>query len=64
MQVALFFVLSILNNAAFAFDIPMTVHIVFRSGGMIINMLFGWLLVNKRYDPPTPLPRSVSDHIP
>ncbi|KAG9317091.1 UAA transporter [Chiua virens] len=50
-QVALFFALSILNNAAFAFDIPMTVHIVFRSGGMIINMLLGWLLVKKQYTP-------------
>ncbi|KAF8556309.1 UAA transporter [Imleria badia] len=48
-QVALFFVLSVLNNAAFAYDIPMSVHIVFRSGGMIINMLLGWLLVKKRY---------------
>ncbi|KAF9224402.1 UAA transporter [Gyrodon lividus] len=48
-QVALFFVLSTLNNAAFAYDIPMTVHIVFRSGGMIINMTLGWLFVKKRY---------------
>ncbi|KAF8121298.1 UAA transporter [Boletus edulis] len=48
-QVALFFVLSVLNNAAFAYDIPMTVHIVFRSGGMIINMILGWLLARKRY---------------
>ncbi|KAG1811197.1 UAA transporter [Suillus subaureus] len=42
-QVALFFVLSTLNNAAFAYHIPMTVHIVFRSGGMIINMILGWI---------------------
>ncbi|KAG2147950.1 UAA transporter [Suillus clintonianus] len=48
-QVALFFVLSTLNNAAFAYDIPMTVHIVFRSGGMIINMILGWIFTNKRY---------------
>lgn len=47
-QVALFFVLSTLNNAAFAYDIPMTVHIVFRSGGMIINMILGWILTKKR----------------
>ncbi|KAF8841288.1 UAA transporter [Paxillus ammoniavirescens] len=50
-QVALFFALSTLNNAAFAYDIPMSVHIVFRSGGMIINMALGWLLVKKRYTP-------------
>ncbi|KAG2125935.1 UAA transporter [Suillus cothurnatus] len=48
-QVALFFVLSTLNNAAFAYHIPMTVHIVFRSGGMIINMILGWIFTKKRY---------------
>ncbi|KAG1843476.1 UAA transporter [Suillus subalutaceus] len=48
-QVALFFVLSTLNNAAFAYHIPMTVHIVFRSGGMIINMILGWMFTKKRY---------------
>ena len=56
-QVALFYALSVLNNAAFAYDIPMTVHIIFRSGGMIINILLGWLLVKKQYVPlPFPLP--------
>lgn len=48
-QVALFFVLSTLNNAAFAYHIPMTVHIIFRSGGMIVNMVLGRLLAKKRY---------------
>ncbi|KAH7924821.1 UAA transporter [Leucogyrophana mollusca] len=48
-QVALFFILSTLNNAAFAYHIPMTVHIVFRSGGMIVNMFLGWMLAKKRY---------------
>ncbi|KAG2130996.1 UAA transporter [Suillus bovinus] len=48
-QVVLFFVLSTLNNAAFAYHIPMTVHIVFRSGGMIINMMLGWIFTKKRY---------------
>ncbi|OJA18368.1 hypothetical protein AZE42_00749 [Rhizopogon vesiculosus] len=48
-QVALFLVLSTLNNAAFAYDIPMAVHIVFRSGGMIINMILGWIFTKKRY---------------
>ncbi|KAH7888159.1 UAA transporter [Phlebopus sp. FC_14] len=51
LQVALFFVLSTLNNAAFAYHIPMTVHIVFRSGGMIINMFLGWMFAKKRYTP-------------
>lgn len=50
-QVVLFFVLSILNNAAFAYHIPMTVHIIFRSGGMIVNMALGWSLAKKWYTP-------------
>ncbi|KIJ70610.1 hypothetical protein HYDPIDRAFT_105349 [Hydnomerulius pinastri MD-312] len=29
----------------------MTVHIVFRSGGMIINMFLGWMFAKKRYTP-------------
>lgn len=59
-QVALFFALSVLNNAAFAYDIPMSVHIVFRSGGMIVNLLLGWLFVNKRYVPLPPPRRNDS----
>ncbi|KAI0346959.1 UAA transporter [Trametopsis cervina] len=48
-QVALFYTVSYLNNAAFAYRIPMTVHIIFRSGGLVISMLLGWVLQRKRY---------------
>ncbi|KAF9782356.1 UAA transporter [Thelephora terrestris] len=48
-QVVLFCLLSILNNKAFSYFIPMTVHIIFRSGGLIISMLMGRTLLNKRY---------------
>ncbi|KAI0092501.1 UAA transporter [Irpex rosettiformis] len=48
-QVALFYLVSYLNNAAFAYKIPMTVHIIFRSGGLVISMILGWLLQSKRY---------------
>ncbi|KAG1739922.1 UAA transporter [Suillus paluster] len=41
--------IQVLNNAAFAYHIPMTVHIVFRSGGMIINMILGWMFTKKRF---------------
>lgn len=41
-QVLLYLSTSLLNNAAFAYDIPMSVHIVFRSGGLVINMILGW----------------------
>ncbi|KAH9894093.1 UAA transporter [Cubamyces lactineus] len=49
-QVALFYAVSLLNNAAFGYAIPMSVHIIFRSGGLVISMLMGWLLAGKRYN--------------
>ena len=48
-QVALFFITSLLNNAAFGYNVPMTVHIIFRSGGLVVNMLVGWLVERRRY---------------
>ncbi|KAF4616027.1 hypothetical protein D9613_011434 [Agrocybe pediades] len=48
-QVALFYFISLLNNAAFAYQIPMAVHIIFRSGGLMISLLLGWLVSKKSY---------------
>ena len=48
-QVILFYLVSLLNNAAFAYRIPMAVHIIFRSGGLVVSMFIGWLVSNKRY---------------
>ncbi|KZV61796.1 UAA transporter [Peniophora sp. CONT] len=48
-QVVLYTAISVLNNAAFAYKIPMTVHIIFRSGGLVISLIMGWLLAGKRY---------------
>ncbi|EJD54125.1 UAA-domain-containing protein [Auricularia subglabra TFB-10046 SS5] len=47
-QVVLFFLTSLLNNAAFAYKIPMSVHIIFRSAGSLTNMIIGSLL-GRRY---------------
>jgi len=47
-QVVLFYLVSVLNNAAFAYQIPMAVHIIFRSGGLVVTMFLGWLVSNKR----------------
>lgn len=47
-QVVLYASTSLLNNVAFAFDVPMPVHIIFRSGGLVLNMLMGWLLRGRR----------------
>ncbi|KAI0052636.1 UAA transporter [Auriscalpium vulgare] len=51
LQVGLFYLISLLNNAAFAYRIPMPVHIIFRSGGLVISMTMGWLILGKRYLP-------------
>ncbi|KZP21732.1 UAA transporter [Athelia psychrophila] len=48
-QVALFYLVSLLNNVAFGYKIPMPVHIIFRSGGLIVSMLLGYLITGKRY---------------
>jgi len=48
-QVVLFYFISSLNNAAFAYKIPMPVHIIFRSGGLVISMIMGWLISRRRY---------------
>ncbi|KAF7328996.1 Udp-n-acetylglucosamine transporter [Mycena venus] len=48
-QVALFYLISLLNNAAFSYRIPMSVHIIFRSGGLVISMLLGWFISGKRF---------------
>ena len=46
-QVGLFYSISLLNNLAFGYSIPMPVHIIFRSGGLVISMLMGWLISSK-----------------
>ena len=47
-QVALFYAISLLNNRAFAYRIPMPVHIIFRSGGLVVSMVMGWAFAGKR----------------
>jgi hypothetical protein len=45
-QVLLFYLVSLLNSAAFACRIAMAVHIIFRSRGLIVSR---WLVSNKRF---------------
>ncbi|KAI0763779.1 UAA transporter family-domain-containing protein [Trametes elegans] len=40
---------SLLNNWVFAFSVPLTVQIVFRSAGLAVSMLMGYLVLKKRY---------------
>ncbi|XP_014209592.1 UDP-xylose and UDP-N-acetylglucosamine transporter [Copidosoma floridanum] len=47
--VVFFFVSSVLNNYAFNFNIPMPLHMIFRSGSLIANMAMGILILRRRY---------------
>ncbi|RHZ80293.1 hypothetical protein Glove_137g59 [Diversispora epigaea] len=48
-QVVLFFTVSILNNIALGYRISVPLHIIFRSGGLIVSMILGWAVGGKRY---------------
>ncbi|KAF9978403.1 golgi uridine diphosphate-N- acetylglucosamine transporter [Actinomortierella ambigua] len=47
--VVMFFVVSVLNNLSLAYRISVPLHIIFRSGGLVIGMLLGMLLMKKTY---------------
>jgi UDP-xylose/UDP-N-acetylglucosamine transporter B4 len=46
--VTMFFIVSVLNNLALGYNISVPMHIIFRSGGLIINMVLGMLFLNKK----------------
>ncbi|WWD20233.1 hypothetical protein CI109_104709 [Kwoniella shandongensis] len=48
-QVVLFLAISLMNNYAFGLKIPVTVHIIFRSGGLCVSMLVGHFAGGRRY---------------
>ncbi|KAJ7718130.1 UAA transporter [Mycena maculata] len=48
-QVILVTTTSLLNNWAFAYSVPLTILIVFRSAGLAVSMIFGFLLAGRRY---------------
>lgn len=54
--VIMFFVVSVCNNLAFDFNVPMPLHIIFRSGSLITNMIMGIIILSKKY----PLSKYVS----
>jgi len=49
--VVMFFLVSVSNNYALNFNIPMPLHMIFRAGSLIANMLMGIALLGKRYTP-------------
>ncbi|RIA93857.1 UAA transporter [Glomus cerebriforme] len=48
-MVVLFFTVSVLNNIALGYNISVPLHIIFRSGGLIVSLILGWAIVGKRY---------------
>ncbi|XP_038667735.1 UDP-xylose and UDP-N-acetylglucosamine transporter isoform X1 [Scyliorhinus canicula] len=47
--VSMFFVVSMVNNYALNFNIPMPLHMIFRSGSLIASMVLGIIILKKRY---------------
>ncbi|KAM0728657.1 UDP-xylose and UDP-N-acetylglucosamine transporter [Formica fusca] len=45
--VTMFFVANVCNNYAFDFNIPMPLHMIFRAGSLIANMIMGIIILNK-----------------
>lgn len=43
--------MSLLNNWVFLYRVPVTVQIVFRSGGLLVSMAFNCIFNGKRYTP-------------
>ncbi|XP_072565398.1 UDP-xylose and UDP-N-acetylglucosamine transporter [Paramormyrops kingsleyae] len=48
-MVAMFFTVSVINNYALNFNIAMPLHMIFRSGSLIANMILGVIILKKRY---------------
>jgi len=47
--VAMFFVTNVLNNYAFDLNIAMPLHMIFRAGSLIANMVMGVIILKKKY---------------
>lgn len=47
--VTMFFVANVCNNYAFDFNIPMPLHMIFRAGSLIANMIMGIVILKKKY---------------
>ncbi|XP_045482691.1 UDP-xylose and UDP-N-acetylglucosamine transporter [Harmonia axyridis] len=47
--VVMLFTTSVVNNWAFAFNIPVPLHMIFRAGSLIANLIMGVIVLKKRY---------------
>ncbi|EFX89856.1 hypothetical protein DAPPUDRAFT_303089 [Daphnia pulex] len=48
-MVLMFFVVSVTNNYALSFNIALPLHMIFRAGSLLANMVLGILILKKRY---------------
>uniref|UniRef100_UPI00358E1EDA nucleotide sugar transporter SLC35B4 n=1 Tax=Myxine glutinosa TaxID=7769 RepID=UPI00358E1EDA len=48
-MVTMFFFINLVNNYALNFNITMPLHMIFRSGSLIANMVLGIIILKKRY---------------
>lgn len=49
-NMAIFFVVSVLNNSVWRFGLSVPIHIMFRSSSTVITMVVGYLFGGKRYN--------------
>ncbi|XP_019855798.1 PREDICTED: UDP-xylose and UDP-N-acetylglucosamine transporter-like isoform X1 [Amphimedon queenslandica] len=49
MMVTVFFSVSVINNYALNFNIPLPLHMIFRSGSLLANMVLGIIIMKKKY---------------
>jgi len=47
--VIMYFLVSVTNNYALSYHIPMPLHMIFRAGSLMANMIMGMALLGKRY---------------
>ncbi|XP_022107262.1 UDP-xylose and UDP-N-acetylglucosamine transporter-like isoform X2 [Acanthaster planci] len=48
-MVFFFFTTSVVNNYSLIFKIPLPLHMIFRSGSLVANMVLGVILLKKKY---------------
>lgn len=48
--IIMFFLISVLNNSVFIFNISIPIHIIFRSSGTAVVMVVGYFIAKKRYN--------------
>lgn len=48
-MVVFFFSTSVVNNYALNFNVPMPLHMIFRSGSLVANLVLGMIILKRRY---------------